>query len=63
MMLEVGGAVAVQNSSTMAAVLCSLIDQTDEHSRMATALKTLVSRELGAADRSFQIVQELMGNV
>jgi 3-deoxy-D-manno-octulosonic-acid transferase len=60
MMLEVGGAIAVSDSTTMAGCLRTLIDQQAERSRMAAALDKLVAGELGAADRSFQIVLELL---
>jgi 3-deoxy-D-manno-octulosonic-acid transferase len=61
MMLEANGAIAVQNSATMTAALRTLANHLTERNRMAASLETLVSHELGAADRSFQIAQELLG--
>jgi 3-deoxy-D-manno-octulosonic-acid transferase len=60
MMLEADAAITVHNSATMVAALSTLNNHPIERNRMAAALETLVLRELGAADRSFQIVQGLL---
>jgi 3-deoxy-D-manno-octulosonic-acid transferase len=62
-MLAAGGAISADNAPQLTRALVRLL--TDEHERAdrAEAIGAVVATELGAADRSFEIVRELLGAV
>jgi 3-deoxy-D-manno-octulosonic-acid transferase len=62
-MRDDGGLLVVNDAKEMATSLTSLATSDALRSRMQHALSTTVSRELGATQRSFEIVRELLGVV
>ncbi|MGI8508562.1 MAG: 3-deoxy-D-manno-octulosonic acid transferase [Gemmatimonadaceae bacterium] len=60
MMLASGGAVAAHNSDAIFSAMQRLLTERDHRTFMADAMGCVVSSELGAADRSFQMLRELL---
>jgi 3-deoxy-D-manno-octulosonic-acid transferase len=62
-MREAGGIRVAGDAAQMASVLRTVLSDREEHERMSRALARVVSSELGAVDRSFEIVRVLLGRV
>ncbi len=60
LMLATGGATSVDDESQLARVLIRLLSDSRERADRAEAVGAVVAAELGAADRSFEIVRELL---
>jgi 3-deoxy-D-manno-octulosonic-acid transferase len=63
MMLATGGAMSADDAPQFARTLVRLLTDDRERADRAEAIGTVVATELGAADRSFEIVRELLGTV
>jgi 3-deoxy-D-manno-octulosonic-acid transferase len=63
LMLAAGGVMGISDATGLAAALTTLLTDRAEHAARAEAMGTVVAAELGAAERSFQIVRELLGAV
>lgn len=59
-MLAEGGAIAAHDSDAIFTVVERLLTDPEERTFMAGAMGHVVARELGAADRSFEMVRELL---
>lgn len=62
-MRDAGGITVVPNATAIASTLQQLFESPDARERMSHALADVVSRELGAVSRSFEIVRTLLGRV
>lgn len=60
MMLAACGAIAADNSDAIFSAIQRLLTDRDHRAFMAGAMGCVVSSELGAADRSFQMLRELL---
>ena len=60
LMLATGGATSVDTASQLSRVLVRLMNDERERADRADAIGTVVATELGAADRTFEIVRELL---
>lgn len=60
MMLAAGGAMVANDSNAIVSAIERLLTDRDHRTFMADAMGCVVSDELGAADRSFQMVRELL---
>ena len=63
LMLAAGGVMGISDVAGLAAALGTLLTDRAEHAARAEAMASVVASELGAAERSFQIVRELLGAV
>lgn len=63
LMLAAGGVIGISNADGLATALATLLTDRAEHAARAEAMASVVASELGAAERSFQIVRELLGTV
>ena len=63
LMLTAGGASQVRSADTLAAELIRLFQSPAERQAMGAALAAVVAGELGAAERAFELVRELLGTV
>ncbi len=61
LLLSAGAAARVRDTAEMAAALCRWADAPDERRASGTAARALVERGLGAAERSYALVSELLG--
>lgn len=60
LMLATGGAISVDGESQLSRVMIRLMSDERERADRADAIGTVVATELGAGDRSFEIVRELL---
>jgi 3-deoxy-D-manno-octulosonic-acid transferase len=60
MMLAAGGAISVDGAAQLARVLSRLMTDDAERAACAEAIGSVVASELGAVDRSFEIIRELL---
>lgn len=60
MMLATGGAVSVDGAAQMARVLTRLMTDESERAARSDGMVSVVAAELGAVDRSFEIVRQLL---
>lgn len=60
LMLETGGIISVDDAAHFARAMIRLMTESEERADRAEAIGTVVAGELGAADRSFGIVRELL---
>lgn len=63
MMLSAGGAISVDSVDEMSRVLMRLLRDEHERADRSDAIGSVVAAELGAVDRSFEIVRELLRTV
>lgn len=63
LMLNAGGAMGVDSAASLMRVLIRLMTDDSERTDRSDAIGTVVAAELGAADRSFEIVRELLRTV
>ena len=63
MMLSAGGAISVDSVDEMSRVLLRLLRDERERTDRSDAIGSVVAAELGAVDRSFEIVRELLRTV
>jgi 3-deoxy-D-manno-octulosonic-acid transferase len=63
LMLATGGAMSADNAPQLTRALVRLMTDERERADRAEAIGNVVATELGAADRSFEIVRELLGMV
>ena len=63
MMLSAGGAISVDSVDEMSRVLMRLLRDEPERADRSDAIGSVVAAELGAVDRSFEIVRELLRTV
>ena len=63
MMLDAGGAISVDGVAQMARALARLMADDSERAARADGIGSVVAAELGAVDRSFEIVRELLRSV
>jgi 3-deoxy-D-manno-octulosonic-acid transferase len=63
LMRDAGGLAAAKDTASCAALLSALFTDPTQHMQMARAMERVISAELGAVDRSLQIVRELLGRV
>lgn len=61
LMLAAGGVIGIADAVGLATALTTLLTNRPEHADRAEAMASVVARELGAAERSFEIVRELLG--
>lgn len=60
LMLHAGGVLAVRDADGMYAAMRAILLDSEHHAAMSSAMGAVVTDELGAADRSFEIVRELL---
>jgi 3-deoxy-D-manno-octulosonic-acid transferase len=60
LMLTAGGAISVDGRAQLARTMARLMSDSQERADRSDAIGTVVATELGAADRSFEIVRELL---
>jgi len=63
LMLATGGAMSADDAPQLTRALVRLMTDDRERADRAEAIGAVVATELGAADRSFEIVRELLGAV
>jgi len=63
LMLAAGGVIGIADAAGLASALTTLLTNASEHDARADAMSSVVAAELGAAERSFEIVRELLGTV
>ena len=63
LLLDAGGAASAEDTTTLADLIQRLLVSPADRQHMATALQSVVSRELGATTRSFGIIRELLRTV
>lgn len=63
LMLGTGGAITVESAAQLSRTLSRLLGDATERTDRADAIGTVVAAELGATDRSFEIVRELLRTV
>jgi len=63
MMLSAGGAISVDSVDQMSRTLMRLLGDERERADRSDAIGSVVATELGAVDRSFEIVRELLRTV
>lgn len=61
LMLAAGGAIAARDADALSIAARQLLTDAGQRASMSDAMGFVVSGELGAADRSFQIVRKLLG--
>jgi 3-deoxy-D-manno-octulosonic-acid transferase len=62
-MLAAGGVVSADDADALARAITRLLGDSLYRAAMSDAMGVVVASELGAADRSFEIVRELLGAV
>lgn len=63
LMIAAGGVTSADGSEGLARAFVRILGDRAYHGAMADAMSVVVASELGAADRSFEIVRELLGAV
>ena len=63
LMLAAGGVIGISDAAGLASALTTLLTNSAEHAARADGMASVVASELGAAERSFEIVRELLGTV
>lgn len=63
LMLAAGGVIGIADAAGLTSALTTLLTNASEHDARADAMSSVVAAELGAAERSFEIVRELLGTV